>query len=169
MQSIQKDIRFINEVWGSEDALRTFLRSEVIRLLPIVCGDNFAIPTVDLRPTLMAKGVLPTNSGLRSGEYEPAEGDSPATIVLFPSVCADRESVSIAIAHELVHHWELSHPSSENVLEYPEEAEEVIHGAFKSAEKQRRWKAGHSAGFVTKAITVAKDLDVSLLNLLVHR
>ena len=168
MQSIEDDIKLISEVWGSEDALRSVLQSEVRRLCRLVCGPKSKSPAIDLRPSLMSNGVLPSNSGLRSAEYEPANGGE-ATIILFPSACTDKGILTVAIAHELIHHWELTVPPKRRAQEYPQAAEELIRSAFKDRTKERIWRSGHSAKFVSKAVDIARKLEISLLRMLVHR
>lgn len=169
MQSIEDDIKLINEVWGSEDALRSFLQIEVERLCPIVCGRNSSVPETDIRPTILARGIPGFSSGLRSAEYEPREGDRPATIVLFPSAFTDKEIPKSALTHELIHHWEISNTFSDTIFDYPIETESVIQSAFKDPIKLKRWRTAHSPRFVSKAISVAQTLNIPILSMLVHR
>lgn len=167
--SIEEDLTFIRNIWGSEDALRTFLESEVARLCRIVCGPALKPPRIDIRPSMMARGMLGFSSGLRSAEYEPSEGNSEAVISLYPSACLDARIAQIALAHELIHHWELSGTSMRTVTKYSRHTQVLIRSNFKDPKKERVWRAGHSPEFVAKAIAVATILDISLTQMLLHR
>jgi len=116
----------------------------------------------------MATGTI-FNTGLRSAEYEPAEGEHSATIILYPSVLHDKKLTIIALAHELIHHWENACDTKKFKSEYPKDAEIIITASFGSEIKIKKWKSGHSPKFIAKAFEVSQFLKVSLQQMLVHR
>ncbi len=150
--------------WGSWDALYTYLDRLVRELSPVVCGHHTPVPTVEVKPTCLARGLL---GGQHSGaDYEPAEGQRPAVIGLFPAVLTDEALLRLVVAHELVHHWEHLGAQGADELPSSEAAATIIAARFTNAQRERRWRSGHSSYFIAKASSVAATLGVQLRQLL---
>jgi len=166
---IEEDIRLINEVWGSEDNLHEFIDSELRRLGAIICGEAAKLPNFQVQPTEMASEIMGFSIGRScAGRYEPDNGQC-GTISLFAFTCTSESEVRTALAHELVHHWEVTNSSNTSDLPYPKEADTVIKSIFPDPNKEGRWRSGHSEAFVTKASVVAKVLGIPLEDFLVYR
>jgi len=61
-----------------------------------------------------------------------------AQISLFPSACGDEETARVALAYELIHHWEATVPGS--AAAYPNDADSKIASLFSSVAHERRWR-----------------------------
>jgi len=99
-------------------------------------------------------------------EYEPADIDRPAYICLFPVVLLDEREARNALVHEMIHHWEHTTKKENCNLSYPRHIDETIQGRFSDTTRERRWRAGHSDKFISKAYKVAKFLHISIRDLL---
>jgi len=164
--SLQDDLALIESVWGSEGALNSYLDAEVSRLCSIVCGGDAPVPLIEVHPESLARGLI--GGRTRGGEYEPAEDGREARIVVFPPVCADKSLLTIALAHELVHHWEATSTELSSLALSVPEAEETIESLFPDSKRRRSWSMGHSQRFVAKASVVAARLGLPLREFLAH-
>lgn len=165
---LEDDLRRIIDAWGSEQALHEFLDNEARTLTLSICGPETEVPDVQVLPSFLANGLL-GGGRRRSGEYQPPSGDNVALISLFPSACENKELSRIALAHELIHHWEITASATAADLPYPQNADFLIGTLFPNPTHERRWREAHSRRFVGKAAVVAEMLDISLERMLVHR
>ncbi len=158
------DEALILEKWGSWDALYTGLERLANELCPVICGHDAPAPRVQVKPTWLARGLL---GGQHTGaDYEPAEREQPAVIGLFPSVLTDDFLLRRVVAHELVHHWENLGAAGAHELPSPDGAAAIISARFRDSQRERSWRSGHSASFISKASSVAATLGVPLRELL---
>lgn len=75
--------------------------------------------------------------------------------------------VQIALAHELIHHWEQISDDQSQEIPYPDNADDIIKSRFENhPSEESRWRAGHSQRFIAKAGEVAKLLNMPLRKLL---
>jgi hypothetical protein len=168
MPTIEEDIALINSVWGSEALAIQALQSQAQELCQQICGKHASIPEIQIRPSMMAYGTI-IRSGLRSAEYEPSDDGSTPIIALFPSALDNKDLARIAIAHELIHHWENECDTADSKRAYPTEADTILASIFSSEAKMKKWRSGHSKIFIAKAAEVAKLINASLQQMLVHR
>ena len=162
--SIEQDLELIKQHWGSENSLNVFLDAEVRRLCPLICGSDAPLPRVQLVPTFMEGGLL--GGTRRGGEYEPHDGNFPATVSILPSMATDKASVTRVLAHELVHHWEHLRARGVSALTYPAHADGVIAARFRHSGRESRWRGGHSRDFIAKLHAVGQTLGEDLRELL---
>jgi len=164
---LEDDLRRIIAAWGSEQALYEFLTRQASALTTAICGANVPVPGIQVVPSFFAKGIL-GGGPRRSGEYEPASGDISALISLFPSTCGNEGTTRRALAHELIHHWEVTMPETAGDPPYPDDADSAIAGPFSDATREKRWRNGHPPRFIGKASVVAQMLGISLQHMLVQ-
>jgi hypothetical protein len=165
---LENDLRRIIDAWGSEQALHEFIDRETQVLVAAICDPGTEVPTVLVVPSFFAHGLL-EGGPRRSGEYQAASQDMEASISLFPSACGDKEITRIALAHEIIHHWEATAPEGAADPPYPCDADSVIGELFVDSGRERSWRAGHSPRFIGKAAVVAAMLGISFRRMLVHR
>lgn len=154
---IDEDFKLVLEKWGTEEHLYNFLYQEMENLGPIIYGENFGLPNIQIKPTWLAKGIMMEHP-TAGGDYQPPEKGDKAEIGLFPSILTDDRMVRIVLAHELIHHWEHLATQNQESYEYPAEVNKIIENTFKTAERIRRWRNGHSDRFISKAVIVANHL-----------
>jgi hypothetical protein len=153
--------------WGGEDSLYRFLEAQLAELCPIVCGTAAPPPRLQVKLSFLRKGPMGERSS--GADYEPEEGEFPATIGIFPVILQNEEKLRRVLAHELIHHWEhLGSPGVE-LLSYPPEADAIIDARFRDGPHNTRWRSGHSKSFISKAAAVAAILEVPLADLLFER
>lgn len=160
---LKRDLKVIESTWGSEENLYDFLEQQVRELCPLICGLVPPVPVVQVKPSWLACGLFGGHHA--AADYEPGERDHPATISIFPSIIHDYALVRVAIAHELIHHWEHSE-SDVNELSYPLEADKIIAEKYLDPARERIWRSGHSQRFIAKAAETANELKVPLSDIL---
>jgi len=164
--SIEYDIKSINDIWGSEKSLYSFLEAEATILCKLICGDKTSVPPIQVMPTCFSKGLMGENA--RSAQYDPEEDDYLPTITLFPSALTDRQIARIALSHELIHHWEQTVKDQKRVEFYPAEVDDCIKARFRDSNRESFWRSGHSRRFIAKAAEVAKVLNAPLDKMLFY-
>jgi len=164
MMDLEPDLEALLETWGSEEAIYTFLERE-IEGININCFDGrLSLPQVQVKPMWLSRGLLGER---RSGaDYEPANGDKPAVIGLFSVVLRDEHSARIALAHEMIHHWEMTTEEECHEGSYPKQVDKMIRQHFSEMTKEQVWRIGHSARFIWKACKGADSLDIPVRELL---
>ena len=160
---LKRDLEVIESTWGSEENLYDFLEQQVRELCPLICGLAATVPTVHVKPSWLARGLFGGHHA--AADYEPGERDHPATISVFPSILQDGALVPVAIAHELIHHWEHSE-SDVDELFYPAEADKMIAEKYSDPTRELTWRSGHSRRFIAKAARIADELKLSLRDIL---
>ncbi len=166
MTSIEKDATIIAR-WGGEEALSAFLDLLLADLCPLICGSHAPLPILQLKPSWLASGVM--GGGHAGADYEPPDGNRPATISIFPSVLKDEAKVRSVLTHELIHHWEHLGSVRRESLAYPGECDALVSSRYSDESKQRLWRSGHSQVFISKAAEVARRLNICVDDLLFER
>lgn len=158
-----EDIAFLKK-WGSEEIAYAFLQYEQKRINLECFEGRLSLPKLQIKPMGLSRGLFGER---RSGaEYEPANGDRPAVIGLFSVVLLDERMARIALAHEMIHHWEMTIEEQCHEWSYPNYIDKMIRERFSGTTKQHIWRAGHSARFISKAYKAAKSLGISVRDLL---
>jgi len=164
MMDLEPDLKALIEKWGSEGALYAFLESELEHINRDCFGKRLSLPKLQVKPMWLSRGLLgERHSG---AEYEPADGNKSAVIGLFSVVPLDEHSTRIALAHEMIHHWEMTREEKCQEWSYPKQVNKMIRQHFSGTTKERIWRAAHSARFISKAHEVAKSLGISVWDLL---
>ncbi|MGE5692548.1 MAG: hypothetical protein ACM3YF_02080 [Candidatus Zixiibacteriota bacterium] len=170
--SVEDDEKLIEEVWGSTENLYEFFRSEIQRLGPIICGQNVVLPQVQLE---ISDGdpldIMFGRGQSKSGRYDFDPLYLPGGLVkVYPTAYASRDSVTIAIAHELIHHWERlkKRQLQRQGFRYPKGADRLIENIFRDSTRERRWRGSHSNNFIAKAARVSTIFNVPFREMLVH-
>ncbi|MCI0406072.1 MAG: hypothetical protein L0209_08380 [candidate division Zixibacteria bacterium] len=168
MKTVEDDIKLVNEVYGSWDNLHEFLRSEIARLCPIICGKVTYYPQVQAGISANERDLLLGSAHRRVATYEPEYLGLWPMITIFPTGYANKHLATLVLAHELIHHWEFINRGRYN-FRYPKGVDSLIRDIFQSAPyKERSWRATHSENFIAKASKVAKVLDIPLGSFLVY-
>lgn len=164
MVELEEELKALLERWESEEAVYAFLESELERINIDCFGRHLSLPQLQIKPMWLSRGLLGER---RSGaDYEPANGDKPAVIGLFSVVLRDEHSARIALAHEMIHHWELTTEEECHEGAYPKQVDKMIRQHFSEMTKEHVWRIGHSARFIWKACEVAKLLGIFVRDLL---
>jgi len=154
--------------WKSMQHLFTFIHREMKRLNDAFFEGKLILPQVQIKPMRLARRPLEDFSS--SAYYAPAFEDRPAEIGLFPNVLLDPQEARIALAHEMVHHWEWSLPEERaDSREEAPEVKEALHRFFKNKAIERSWRRHHSERFLSKAWEMAKQFKVPLREFLFKR
>jgi hypothetical protein len=85
---------------------------------------------------------------------------------------ADPELLRVALAHELLHHWEhvVAHDAVGTPPQrYPADVEALVRRLLPDALRQRRWIERHSPRYVIQARTVCAQLGIPLEPMLFRR
>jgi len=142
---------------------RGTLYGEVAALCALICGEAAPVPVPQPRSAwTAARGLLGEYSA--GTEYRRPERERDAAIVIHQTVLAERELLPVALAHELLHHWEhlLGNRAEACPEGYPLEVEALVSRLLPDALMQRRWRERHSPRYVAKARSVCAHLGVSL-------
>jgi hypothetical protein len=150
---------------------RGTLYEQVAALCVELCGEA-APPPVPLPQSgwSSARGLLGEYAG--GAEYRRAERGREAAIVVHQSIIADPELLRLALAHELLHHWE--HVVASDTVGappegYPPEVGALVRRLLPDALRQRRWLERHSPRYVAQARTVCARLGIPLEAVLFRR
>jgi hypothetical protein len=161
---LEPDLKVLLDKWGFEEVLYKFLESELKRINRNCFGGQLSLPRLQVKPMWLSRGLLGER---RSGaDYEPRNGDKPAVIGLFSIVLRDEHSARIALAHEMIHHWEMTTEEECHEWSYPKQVDEMIRQRFSNTTKEHVWRIGHSTRFIWKACEAAKSLGISVRDLL---
>jgi len=159
----------INQFWGSEANLEAFLNSETPRLCSRICGPGALVPKAKLTyPPL--KGEVKEGEPLETAfatRYRRAAEGNPATIQIPALIAGNRAKLPEFIALGLIHHREalgLGDP----LFDYPEPAQSLLQDLPPGLSGEV-FKELYSPRFVAKAIEVARDFEISLLEFLFPR
>lgn len=98
------------------------------------------------------------NGGYLGADYKPPKNGQPARIGIFPFLLLKKRDVSIAIAHEMVHHWEFLNQISDKPGIYPSEVDYLIRLRFHQRSMEEEWRQKHSGRYLEKSWEVAKIL-----------
>lgn len=150
---------------GSEQPRRG-LAEEAAVLCAVICGPGASVPVLETRSAwTAARGLL--GEYTVGTEYRPAERGRPATIVVPRAVLGEPELARVALAHELVHHWEhrLEGPG-DGPSGYPPEIEALVLRFIPDRLRARRWRERHTPRFAANALAVSDRLHVPLAALL---
>jgi len=160
---VEAEFEPIMNRWGSEEAIYSFLESEFERINRESFTSQLTKPEFEIRPMSAREPFAPRPAG---GEYLPPKKDWPAVIALY-SVCLLEESVARhALAHEMIHHWEVTSKEPESESAYPEAIDDSIRERFLKSAREGRWRAAHSHRFISKACQVGDSLGVPVQGLL---
>jgi hypothetical protein len=160
----------INQMWGSEANLQSFLDSEVPHLCERICGPNAPVPAVQVMfPPLKKVGrredaygeEIHFKEGSGSFIYRPGLDGSTAKICISVLMAGHRLKLAQFLAYALIHHWEALGARGEEAYEYPEQVDSIIKGSCTKI-SEAEFKDSHSPKFVAKAVRVARDLEVPL-------
>lgn len=143
------------------------LYGKVAELCTLICGEGTPVP--DLQPRsawTAARGLLGEYSA--GTEYRRAERGRDASIVIHQTVLAEPALLTVALAHELLHHWEhLLYNQTELCRGgHPPDVEALRTRLLPDALRQRRWCERHSPRYIAKARSACAHLGVSLETLL---
>ena len=151
--------------WGSEEAVYVFLERELEQINAQCFHGHLSLPRLQLKPMWLAKGLL-GGEPFRGGDYDRATSEKPAEIGLFPVALVDKDRARIVLAHEMIHHWEVTTEEESDDWSYPSEVDEIIRQRFSGTMRERSWRAGHSIRFISKTCEVARCLDIPVGHLL---
>jgi hypothetical protein len=147
--------------WKSMQHLFTFLHREMKRLNEAFFGGKLTLPQLQIKPMRLARRPLEDFSS--SAYYAPAFEDRPAEIGLFPNVLLDPQAARIALAHEMVHHWEWTLPEDPTAPSpEPPEVKEALHHFFRNRAIEKSWRRHHSQRFLSKAWEMAQQFELPL-------
>lgn len=124
------------------------------------------MPVLDTRSAwTAARGLL--GEFAAGTEYRPAERGREATIVIQRAILADPVLARVALAHELVHHWEhLLGGAGGGPSGHPPEVEALVLRVITDRLRERRWRERHSPRFTAKTLAVSGRLHLPLAALL---
>lgn len=155
----------INQMWGSEVNLRTYLDSEVPRLCSRICGADAPVPIVKVTyPPLKGEaksGIPMMNVSTANTIYQLESENAPATIFIPAIFAGYKAKLPQFISLELVHHWEVLGGIGEDALEYSQAPSDILKRAGATISEDE-FKELYSPRFIAKAFKVARDLEVAL-------
>jgi len=149
--------------WKSLRLLQRYLRRELELINQRCFAGKLSLPKVLLDRMRYSRDLAGDYVGAR---YLPPNREQPARIHIFPFFLLDKKDIQLALAHELVHHWE--HESSQGLGEegYPEDLPLLFLGRFQDARKREAWLHTHSPNFLQKSTEVAQSLGLPLKDFL---
>ncbi len=146
--------------WKSIRRLYTFLEKEASRINRECFGGKLPMPSIRLRRMKFCRDIL--SDGYVGAYYGPPNSDRNAEISLFPIVLLDKKDALIALAHEMVHHWEWLQGHRRSDVVYPLEIQGIVQRQFPEPERQYDWRLAHSARYLAKATEVASILHLPI-------
>jgi len=160
----------INQMWGSEANLLSFLDIEVPHLCARICGPEAPVPTLKvIYPQLKAESQQGARQSAITNTIYQGESDGvPATILIHAIIAGNKSKLPQFIARELVHHWEALGAIGEARFDYPESVAALVKKSDTPISEER-FKEIYSPQFVAKAMTVARDLEIPLQDFLFPR
>lgn len=145
--------------WKSSRRLYAFLERE-FRRLNRECFQG-GLPPLSIQLLRMKYSWDLLAEGYVGAYYIPPQGEKSAEIGMYPLVLTSADDARIALAHEMVHHWEWQHRHHPLRAVCPAPAHYLVKRQFPSAEKQYHWRLAHSFQYLAKAGEVAKTLGIS--------
>jgi len=152
--------------WRSVQHIYTFLKREFERLNQTFFEGLLKPTAFQIHPMRLSKRPLAEHLG--AAFYRPARPEDPAEIGIFPNVLLDRDETRIALAHEMVHHWEWTSPE-EDRFELPPEIEAILTENLKSPSRAEAWRRHHSPRFLHKIGEIAQGLQIPVGKFLFKR
>lgn len=146
--------------WKSVRRLVRFLERELKGINRECFGDKLSLPTIQLLRMKYCRDLL--SGGYVGAYYRPSHGNLPAEIGIYPLVLTDAREARIALAHEMVHHWEWQHRHTAAGYVCPAKAHYFVRRQFPEPEQKYQWRLSHSFQFLGKASEVAEKLGISL-------
>ena len=141
--------------WKRLKNVHTYLRKEIKRVNHICFQNELPLPQPALRRMKFSKSL---NGAYLGADYKPPSKGEPARIGIFPFLLLKKRDVTIAIAHEMVHHWEFFNPARENPALYPNEVDYLIRLRFHQRHMEEEWREKHSNHYLEKSWEVARIL-----------
>lgn len=151
--------------WKTLKHVYTFMKRELEKINELCFGGGLSIPQVALKPLHLSR--KPLEEFASCAYYAPASGDKAAEIGLFPNILLSRRKAKVALAHEMVHHWEWTAPEGKEE-DAAQIAEKTVERLFPKHRERQRWRRHHSARFLSKASLVAAILKIPLSDFLVR-
>jgi hypothetical protein len=145
------------EKWKSVKHVYAFLKREFDRINVLCFEGTLPLPLFQIKPMRLSRRPLEEFQG--AATYQPAREDHPPEIALFPSVLLDREETKIALAHEIVHHWEWTTEEREDSETNLSEVDAILRERFSDPSQEKRWRSRHSDRFLTKIRRIAQALQ----------
>jgi hypothetical protein len=163
-------VALINQMWGSEDNLKSYCDSEVPRLCARICGPDAPVPalqiTVPPLKTLERQGNSYTVASEKIG-YKAELNGAPAKIYISVLAAGNKPKLPQFIAYALIYHWEALGAIGEETYDYPEPAETMIRDiCMEMGMSDAEYKDAHSPKFIAKAMKVAQDFELPLRDFL---
>src|SRR5262245_12129664 len=144
------------EKWKSVKHVYAFLKREFERINGLCFEGKLTLPLFQIKPMRLSRRPLEEFQG--AATYQPARVDHPPEIALFPSVLLDREETRIALAHEIVHHWEWTMEEINDSQTDLSEVDAILRERFSDSSQEKRWRSRHSDRFLTKILRIAQAL-----------
>jgi hypothetical protein len=154
----------IDQMWGSEANLLSFLDSEVPNLCSRICGPDAPVPTVKVTyPPVQGETEVGITMELAfPGVAYRAELDgAPAKMSIPALIAGNKARLPQFIALALIKHWEALGAIGEEVFEVPEAANIIIRESCRGMSVEN-FMESHSPQFIAKAAKVARDLEIPL-------
>lgn len=146
--------------WKSFRRLFTFLEREY-RLFNRKCFHG-RLPQAHFDLKRMKFSWDPVGGAFVGAVYRPPQEERLARIEFSPLVLLDKQDLRIALAHEMVHHWEWVHPESGRSNFYSIEIRDLSRQRFPQPEREYDWRLAHSSKFLAKARDVAEVLQLPI-------
>jgi len=150
--------------WKSTKRLYAFLERELKRINRECFAGHLSLPSLQLLRMKYSYDLL--GEGFVGAYYVPPQDDRPAQIGIYPWVLTSEADARLALAHELVHHWEWQHREHGPGLLSPRPVHFLVRRQFSSPEKQYHWQLAHSFRFLAKAAEVARSLGIPMQDFL---
>lgn len=164
MMELDSDIKTVLKRWGTEEAIYEFLQHTLEQVNLRCFEGQLSLPRLQIKPMWLSKGLFGERHS--AADYEPASQENPAEIGIFPIALLNENVAQSALAHEIIHHWEMTTEKECYACSYPKEIDGIIKQHFSSTTRERSWCSAHSAQFISKACEVAGLLDISIKELL---
>ncbi len=144
--------------------------TEVPHLCARICGPEAPVPTVKvIYPQLKAESQQGARqSAITNTIYEGKSDGVPATIQIHAIIAGNKSKLPQFIARELVHHWEALGGIGKVAFDYPVSVAALVKESDMPISEEH-FKEIFSPQFIAKAVTVARDLEISLRDFLFPR
>jgi len=129
--------------------------------------DHLPEVAVSIAPRSFLDGPMGADTDA-GAKYEPLSSGQ-FNIFLGPTVIRSKERATVALVHEMIHHWEYTVVTIWEPEEYPLWIDELISQSYRNVKKERHWRSGHSKRFIAKANSIAPKLGVHVGTLLSGR
>lgn len=147
---VDSELEAILKKWGSERAVYEFLRTEFGRINRAAFGGGLTVPNLKIQPM----------EPYATGNYTAVERNRPAMIRIFANVLTDEGTARRVLCHYMIHHWENTVATDNDVEDYPAIVDDEISKSFPTGYRERAWRSTHSRRFIAKACNVAKLLSI---------